>query len=79
MERMILIKYLRYFKFVEHPNDQNWPEAENTPDFGKISFPDMSPIDLSILFNQNFQSNLDLMIMIKNMIKLDPVVRIRFF
>jgi len=63
----------RVFQVMGTPNPATWPEVVNLPDYSKVSFPDMEPVDLTLLVPHASRPSLDFL---SSLLQLNPSTRL---
>jgi serine/threonine protein kinase len=63
----------RVFQVMGTPTAQSWPGAHALPDFDKISFPEMAPLELSTVLPMCHSDDLAFL---RGMLQLDPAARL---
>lgn len=62
----------RVFQVLGSPTPDVWPGVSELPDYNKVSFPDLAPIDFKLLLPHLAQEDLDFLL---TLIRLDPASR----
>lgn len=62
----------RVFQIMGSPSPERWPGVELLPDYGKVSFPDMVPLDLHLLLPHAQPQDVSFL---QTILRLDPASR----
>lgn len=62
----------RVFQVLGSPTPEVWPGVERLPDYNKVSFPDLNPVDLKLLISNVEQADIDFL---QCMVRLYPAAR----
>lgn len=62
----------KVFQIMGSPNVETWPSVQALPDYGKVTFPDMSPIDLHVVLPHAHPIDIDFL---KRLLQLNPASR----
>jgi len=64
----------RVFQVMGSPSEETWPGVSKLPDFAKVSFPDLLPLDLRVLMPQVAVE--DVTFLSEGFLQLDPATRL---